>query len=73
MMVICAALVALLLSLPSAAFGGPAEEANAVIERWAAVFSANDAEAVVSLYSTDAVLLGTVSPTIAQGTEAIRA
>jgi uncharacterized protein (TIGR02246 family) len=73
MMVICAALVALLLSLPSAAFGGPAEEANVVIERWAAVFSANDAEAVVSLYSTDAVLLGTVSPTIAQGTEAIRA
>jgi uncharacterized protein (TIGR02246 family) len=66
------ALVALLLSLPSVAFGDPAEEANAVVDRWAAVFSANDVAAIVSLYAPDAVVLGTVSPTIAQGTEAIR-
>ena len=66
-MLIRAALIALLLSVPSNAFGGAAEDANAVIDRWATVFSTNDAEAVVSLYSTDAVLLGTVSPTIARG------
>jgi uncharacterized protein (TIGR02246 family) len=67
-----AALVALMLSLPSAASGGPAEDANAVIDQWAAVFSANDVASLVQLYSTDAVVLGTVSPTIAQGTDAIR-
>jgi uncharacterized protein (TIGR02246 family) len=69
----CVGLVALLLSLPVLAFGGPAEDANAVIDQWAALFTANDASALVQLYSADAVVLGTVSPTIAQGTEAIRA
>jgi len=72
-MIIRTALTALLLCVASTAFGGAADDANALIDRWATVFNANDAEAVVSLYSSDAVLLGTVSPTIAQGTEAIRA
>jgi hypothetical protein len=58
-MLIRAALIALLLSVPSKAFGGAAGDANAVIDRWATVFSANDAEAVVSLYSTDAAFSST--------------
>ena len=66
-------LVAVILSFSSPVFAGPAEDANAVIDQWAALFSANDAAALVQLYSTDAVVLGTVSPTIAQGTDAVRA
>ena len=73
MTISCVALTALFLLLPAIAFGGPAEDANTVIDQWAALFNANDAPALVQLYSTDAVVLGTVSPTIAQGTEAIRA
>ena len=66
-------LIALLVSMPSTAGAGPADEANAVVDRWAATFNANDAAGVVSLYTADAVLLGTISPTIAHGTDAIRA
>jgi uncharacterized protein (TIGR02246 family) len=61
-----------LLALPSTiALGGPAEDANAIVDRWAAAFTANDAEAVVKLYAPDAILLGTASPIIAEGTAPI--
>jgi uncharacterized protein (TIGR02246 family) len=73
MILVQAALIGLLLAFPTSVFGGPAEEANAVVDRWAAVFSANDADAVVKLYASDAILLGTVSPVIAGDTDAIRA
>jgi len=58
--------------VPMAAHAGPREEAVAVVERWSAAYTSNDAEAVVSLYTADAILLGTVSPIISEGTEAIR-
>jgi uncharacterized protein (TIGR02246 family) len=66
---------ALALSVTSAvpAVAGPAEDANAVIDKWAATYSANDADAVVKLYTPDAVFLGTTSPTIADTPEARRA
>lgn len=51
---------------------GAREEANAVIDRWSAAYSSNDPEAVVKNYRPDAILLGTVSPVISQGTDAIR-
>jgi uncharacterized protein (TIGR02246 family) len=54
------------------AFAGPAEEANAVIDQWSATYSANDRDALVGLYAPDAVLLGTTSPVISEGTEGIR-
>lgn len=54
------------------ATAGPAEEANAVIDQWSATYSANDRDALVSLYAPDAILLGTTSPVISAGTEAIR-
>jgi len=73
MIVLRGVLVVLMSCLCAPAFGGPAEDANAVIDQWAAAFNANDATAVVQLYTTDGVVLGTVSPTIAQGTDAIRA
>ncbi|QCI66155.1 SgcJ/EcaC family oxidoreductase [Phreatobacter stygius] len=55
-----------------AAGAGPAEEANAVIDRWVATYSANDRDALVGLYAPDAILLGTTSPMISEGTEEIR-
>lgn len=68
--VLCAAF---LFTWPVGAFAGPAEDASAVIDRWAAAFSANDADAVLTLYTPDAILLGTVAPNIDQGTASIRA
>ncbi len=65
-------LAALVLLSPSIAAAGPAEEANAVVDRFSAAYNSNDPEAVVKLYAPNAILLGTVSPVISVGTEAIR-
>jgi uncharacterized protein (TIGR02246 family) len=62
-----------ILTLPLIAIAGPGEEANAVIDRWSAAYSANDPDAVAKIYRPDAILLGTVSPVLSQGTDAIRA
>ena len=62
-----------ILTLPLIAIAGPGEEANAVIDRWSAAYSANDPEAVTKNYRPDAILFGTFSPAISQGTDAIRA
>jgi uncharacterized protein (TIGR02246 family) len=64
--------VALMLMSPSVALAGPADEVNAVIDRWSAAYSANDPEAVVKNYWPDKILLGTVSPVMSEGTEAIQ-
>ena len=64
--------IALVLMSPAMAAAGPAEEANAVVDRFSAAYTSNDPEAVVKLYTPDAILLGTVSPVISVGTEAIR-
>jgi hypothetical protein len=60
--------VVAVLMLPAVALAGPAEDANAVIDRWSAAYTSNDPEAVAQLYWPDAILLGTVSPVISQGT-----
>ncbi len=54
-----------------AAWAGAAEDANAVLDRFSAAYTSNDPEAVAKLYTKDAILLGTVSPIISIGTEAI--
>src|SRR5215468_680077 len=64
--------MALLVLMPLTAIAGPAEEANAVVDRWSAAYSSNDPEAVVKNYWPDAILLGTVSPVMSEGTDAIR-
>ena len=63
--------VAVLLLAPAAAHAGPADDANALLDRWVAAFNANDAQAVTALYTPDAILLGTSSPVISQGTDQI--
>jgi uncharacterized protein (TIGR02246 family) len=65
-------LVALLVLWPLHAFAGPAEDASAVIDRWAAAIGANDANAVAKLYTSDALFYGITSFKLQAGTEAIR-
>ncbi len=62
-----------LLLAPAMAIAGPGEDADAVVTRWAATFSANDAEGLLKLYTPDAIFLGTTSPIIAETSEARRA
>jgi uncharacterized protein (TIGR02246 family) len=66
------ALCLLLAASTTVAFAGPAEEANAVIDQWSATYSANDRDALVNLYAPDAILLGTTSPVISEGSDGIR-
>ena len=63
--------VTLMLMLPVTAIAGPAEDANAAIDRWSAAFNTNDPETIAKNYCSDAILLGTVSPVISEGTPAI--
>jgi len=64
--------IVLLAIAPAVAVAGPAEDASAAIDRWAAAYSANDVSAVVNLYTPDAIVLGTANPNMAEGTDAIR-
>ena len=54
------------------ALAGPPQDANAVVDRWSAAYNTNDPDAVVKSYWPDAILLGTVSPVMSEGMEAIR-
>jgi len=57
---------------PPRVFAAPAEEASAIIDRWASAITANDVEAAVKLYTTDALLHGISSPKLYAGTQSIR-
>jgi len=65
-------IVMLMLLAPARAFAGPAEDASAIIDRWAATYTANDADAITKLYTPDALLHGTSSPTLNKGNADIR-
>ena len=64
--------LALLALAPAAAVAGPAEDASALIDRWAAAFNRNDVDALVKLYAPDAIFMSSVDPSIHEGTAAIR-
>lgn len=64
-------IVVLLALAPRLAVAGPAEDAGALIGRWAIAFDANDPAALTQLYAPDATLLGTSSPLLLEGTAAI--
>jgi hypothetical protein len=64
-------LAALLVVVCTSAMAGPAEDASAAIDRWAAAYSSNDPETITKLYAPNAILLGTVSPVMSIGPEAI--
>src|SRR5215472_13085152 len=61
----------MIIGLPAVASAGPAEDANAAVDRWSAAYSSNDPEIIAKNYWPDAILLGTVSPVTSEGTEAI--
>lgn len=61
-----------LVSASTSVIAGPAEEAGAVVDQWSATYSANDRDALVKLYTPDALLLGTTDQVATRGTEAIR-
>jgi len=63
--------IALIIGLPAVASAGPAEDANVAVDQWSAAYSSNDPETIAKNYWPDAILLGTVSPVISEGTEAI--
>lgn len=63
--------IALMLMSPALALAGPAEDANAAVDRWSAAYSGNDPETIVKNYWPDAILLGTVSPVMSEGTQSI--
>ena len=67
-----AAFTFLLLITPLTAFAGPAEDASAVLATWSAAYTANDPDAITAQYWPDAILLGTVSPVISAGQDAIK-
>ena len=64
-------LIAFFATVPTLAFSGPAEEADAVFARWKTAYDANDNVAVAKLYAADAVLHGTRSRELTVGREAI--
>lgn len=68
-----AASIAVALLTAGPAVAGPAEEANAALDRFSAAYTANDVEALVQLYAPNAILLGTNSPVISEGRDAVRA
>src|SRR5262249_22046750 len=65
-------LLALIVLSPAPVIAGAAEDANAALDRWSAAYTGNDPDTVARTYWPDAVLLGTVSPIMSEGTEAIR-
>ena len=50
----------------------PAIGADLVVNRWATAFNSNDVEALVSLYASEAILVGSTGLTLNVGSEAIR-
>ena len=64
--------VALLLGWPVTGVAGPAEDGAAAIDRWGAAYNANDLDALMKVYASDAILQGTSEPQINVGTDDLR-
>jgi uncharacterized protein (TIGR02246 family) len=65
-------LVGSLLVTTSVASAGPKEDVAAATMKWAQVLGQNDPDKIVLLYATDAVLWGTLSPTMRADRAALR-
>ncbi len=71
-LVLASALVTAVALTARVSIAGPAEEANAALDRFSAAYTANDVEALVALYAPNAILLGTNSAIISEGRDAVR-
>ena len=58
-----ALVMSIALAAPTA-MAGPQEDVAAATTHWAAVFAENNPDTIVALYAKDAVLWGTLSPTV---------
>jgi uncharacterized protein (TIGR02246 family) len=58
--------------IASDAFAGPKEDVAAATAKWGETLGQNDPDRVVALYATDAVLWGTLSPTVRADRAALR-
>jgi len=66
--------VLLVLSLSvQTATAGPQEDVAAAGQKWATVFAENNPDAMLPFYAKDAVLWGTLSPTIRSDPAAVKA
>jgi uncharacterized protein (TIGR02246 family) len=68
--------VALVLSAAAAlqpAAAGPQEDVAAATQKWATVFADNNPDTITPLYNKDAVLWGTLSPTVRSEPAAVKA
>jgi uncharacterized protein (TIGR02246 family) len=54
------------------AFAGPKEDVGATTAKWGETLAQNDPDKVLNLYAADAVLWGTLSPTVRADRTAIR-
>jgi uncharacterized protein (TIGR02246 family) len=54
------------------AFAGPKEDVAAATAKWGETLGQNDPDKVLTLYATDAVLWGTLSPTVRADRAALR-
>lgn len=68
-------LVLVLLAFASgvhSAFADPADEVSAVVDRWSTAFNANDVDALINLYTPDAILVGSTGLARHEGRDAVR-
>src|SRR5437867_9003503 len=65
-------LLLVLLGIAGAVWAGPKEEVAAATARWATLFVDDNPDQILTLYAPDAVLWGTLSPTVRQGPAALR-
>lgn len=61
-----------LLGIAGAVWAGPKEEVAAATAQWATMFVDDNPDQILTLYAPDAVLWGTLSPTVRQGPAALR-
>ena len=61
-----------ILAVPSLALAGPKEDAYAAIEAWVAAFNAGDLDKILAAYTPDALVLGTLSPSLASKPDDLR-
>jgi uncharacterized protein (TIGR02246 family) len=66
------AIVVILASLPADAWADPKEDIASAASKWARALGEDDPEKVLPLYADDAVLWGTLSPTVRADQAALR-
>jgi SnoaL-like domain len=65
-------LLLLLLGMPGTVWAGPKEDVAATTAQWGTIFPDDNPDLILALYAPDAVLWGTLSPTVRQGPAALR-